>query len=76
MIFYYIEIIDETYIAPDLGELEQSNTLKGIFVRKITEQMSELNPDSEEYKTLSLALKYGLAAMEDRSVVDYIGGEA
>jgi len=72
---YYIEIIDQTYITPDLGELEQSNTLKGIFVRKITEQMRAFHPESEEYQTLSLALKYGLAALEDRSVVDYIGGE-
>lgn len=72
---YYIEITDRTYIAPDLGELEQSNTLKGIFVRRITEQMRGLDPESEEYQTLSLALKYGLAALEDRSVVDYIGGE-
>lgn len=72
---YYIEIIDETYIAPVLGELEQSNTLKGIFVRKLLAQMNGVDRDSEEYRVLSLALKYGIAALEDRSVVDYTGGE-
>jgi DNA repair exonuclease SbcCD nuclease subunit len=72
---YYIEIKDKTYIAPDLGELEQSNTLKGIFVRKILEQLDGLDPDSQEHRVLTLALKYGIAALEDRSVVDYTGGE-
>ncbi len=72
---YYIEIIDETYIAPDLGELEQSNTLKGIFVAKMMSKMDGLDTESDEYRVLSLALKYGLAALDDRSVVDYTGGE-
>lgn len=73
---YYIEIIDETFVAADIGELEQSNTLKGIFVRKLLEEMRSLDKDSEEYRTLALALKYGIAALEDRSVADYDrGGE-
>ncbi|MBO5869177.1 MAG: DNA repair exonuclease [Clostridia bacterium] len=72
---YYIEIIDQTYIVPALGELEQSNTLKGVFVRKIMAEMSGLEPTSDEYRVLSLALKYGIAALDDRSVVDYTGGE-
>ena len=72
---YYIEIIDNTHVAPDLGELEQSNTLKGIFVRKILEEMDGLDKESEQYRVLSLALKYGIAALEDRGVVDYSGGD-
>jgi len=72
---YYIEIIDETYIAPELGELESSNTLKGVFVRKIMSEMESLDPQSDDYRILSLALKYGIAALDDRSVVDYTGGE-
>lgn len=73
---YYIEIIDETFVAPDMGELEQSNTLKGIFVRKLLEEMRSLDKESEEYRVRALALKYGVAALEDRSVSDYDrGGE-
>jgi len=35
-----------------------------------------LDENSEEYRTLALALKYGIAALEDRSVADYDrGGE-
>lgn len=72
---YYIELIDETRVVPELAELEQSNTLKGVFVSKLREKMQTLDEDSEEYRVLSLALKYGIAALEDRSVVDYSGGE-
>ncbi len=71
----YIEIIDETRLKPNLGELEKSNTLKGIFCRKLISQMEGLDEDSEEYRVLALALKYGISALEDRSVVDYNGGE-
>lgn len=70
----FIEIIDETYLKPDLGILEKSNTLKGIFYQKILSEMDGVDRDSDEYRVLSLALKYGLAALEDRSVVDYSGG--
>ena len=73
---YYIEIIDETFVTPDMAELERSNTLKGIFVRKMLEQTDSLDKESEEYKMLALAMKYGIAALEDRSVADYDkGGE-
>ena len=72
---YFIELIDETYIEPDIGELEQSNTLKGVFVRKMKEKLEKATPDSDEYKSLLLAMKYGIAALDDRSVIDYGGGE-
>ena len=38
-------------------------------------KMDGLDTESDEYRVLSLALKYGLAALDDRSVVDYTGGE-
>ncbi|MBE6691958.1 MAG: hypothetical protein E7586_01325 [Ruminococcaceae bacterium] len=71
---YYIEIIDKTTLVPDLGELEKSNTLKGVFCRNILSEMSNFDEDSEEYKVLSAALKYGISALEDRNVIDYTGG--
>ncbi len=67
---YYIEIKDETRLAPDFGRLESENTLQGIFYRKAVDEMSNHGPDSEEYRVLSLALKYGIAALNDRSVAD------
>ena len=71
---YYIEIIDKTTLKPNLSELERSNTLKGVFCRTVLEKMENCEKDSEEYKLLSLALKYGISALEDRAVTDYSGG--
>ena len=71
---HHIEIIDETTLVPDLGELEKSNTLKGIFCRNILAEMSGMDENSEEYQILSYALKYGISALEDRNVIDYTGG--
>lgn len=71
---HHIEIIDETDLVPDLGELEKSNTLKGIFCRNILAEMSGMDECSEEYKVLSSALKYGISALEDRNIIDYSGG--
>lgn len=71
---YYTEIIDKTFLRPDLGELEQNNTLKGVFCRKVLAEMENYSPESEEYRILSIALKYGIAALEDRNVTDYQEG--
>ena len=68
---YYIELIDNTFAAPDMGELEKSNTIKGVFYRNVTAKLQAADPAGEEYRVLSMALKYGLAALDGRSVADY-----
>ena len=72
---YYIEIKDQTTVAPDFSELEKSSTLKGVFYRKMSEHMQEQAPASEEYYTALQALKYGLCALDDRNVIDFSEGE-
>lgn len=72
---YYIEIIDKTRIRPNISQLEQSNTLKGVFYRKAIEEAEGAEPDSEEARILALAMKYGLSALDDREVSDYSGGD-
>lgn len=72
---YYIELVDETTVAPDMGELEKSNTVKGVFCRTIGEKIANAQSD-EERRILNLAMKYGLAALDGRSVVDYGETEA
>lgn len=71
----HIELIDNTSLAPDFGELEQSNTLKGVFFRTVKEKMAETIPGSEEYAILEDALKYGLCALDDRSIAGFSGGD-
>ncbi len=72
---YYIEIIDKTRLRPNKSQLEQSNTLKGVFYRKATEEANSVQTDSEDANILALALKYGMAALDDREVADYNGGD-
>ncbi len=71
---YYIEIIDKTCPKPKEGYLEQSNTLKGIFYTKVMDETKKAESGSDEEKILALTLKYGLAALNDRDVSDYSGG--
>jgi DNA repair exonuclease SbcCD nuclease subunit len=68
---YYIEIKDQTTVAPDFSELEKSATLKGVFYRKMSEHMQAQASASEEYYTALQALKYGLCALDDRNVIDF-----
>ena len=68
---YSIELIDNTFIAPNIGELEKTNTIKGIFCRNLAARISASPEGSEERRIYTLALKYGLAALDGRSVVDY-----
>ncbi len=72
---YRIDIIDKTTLAPDLGELEKSNTLKGVFCRMMLEKIAQCEKDSEEAAILYDALRYGLCALEDRSISSVVGGE-
>lgn len=73
---YRIEIIDNTTLTPDLGELERSNTLKGVFCRRMAEAMAQLSPDSREYRVHAMALKLGLCALDDREISGINAGGA
>lgn len=68
---YYIEIEDKTVLRPDMQAIEEENTLKGVFYRKLLAEMENLPEDSDEHRILALAAKYGIAALEDRAVSDY-----
>ncbi len=72
---YYIEIEDKTFISPDVSSLQGENTLKGVFCKRLMAELEKCEKDSEEYRVLSLALKYGISALDDRSVADYTGGD-
>ncbi len=60
---YAVEFSDRTTLAPDFTELEQNNTLKGVFYRLMREKIAR-GEASED------ALKYGLLALEDRNIAD------
>lgn len=66
-----IELVDNTLLLPDIGELEGENTLRGVFCRKMLARIKKLPEGSAEYRECELALRYGLAALQDRPVADY-----
>lgn len=59
-----VEMIDKTVLAPDFTDVEQSNTLKGVFYRLMKEKIDKGEAKPE-------ALKYGLLALDGRNVLDY-----
>ncbi|MBR6553134.1 MAG: hypothetical protein IKT91_00870, partial [Clostridia bacterium] len=63
-----VEIKDRTLPTPKFTELEASNTLKGVFYRLMSEKIEkgEIPPE---------ALKYGLLALDDRNVAEFMGEE-
>lgn len=65
-----IEIIDKTFAAPSFTSLEQSNTLTGVFYKKMIEEIEKTENGSEEREVLISALRYGLAALGGRSLAD------
>lgn len=61
---YAISLVDRTVQKPDLTELEESSTLKGVFYRLMKEKIQSGEADEQ-------ALKYGLLALDGRNVMDF-----
>ncbi len=59
-----VEIVDKTHLAPDFTNVEQSNTLKGVFYRMMQEKIEKGEAQPE-------AMKYGLLALDGRNILDY-----
>ncbi|MEW9123280.1 MAG: DNA repair exonuclease [Thermotaleaceae bacterium] len=66
--FYYVKVVDETEEYLDIKELQDSFSLRGLFIRAMEEKIKKAaNP--EEKKRLELALKAGIRALRDGEVV-------
>ncbi|AOT69694.1 metallophosphoesterase family protein [Geosporobacter ferrireducens] len=65
--FYFLKLVDDTEAYVDYGELSDSFSLKGVFVRTMQEKMSKA-ASLEEKKKLEFALKAGLRALRDGEV--------
>lgn len=63
----YLEIEDKTKVQEDIYELAKENTLKGLFVKRILEQMKN-ETDEEKLMLIDRALRYGLAALANEEV--------
>ncbi len=64
---YRIEIIDKTIPTPDIGKIEQENSMRGLFYRIASSKCEEAT-EEEEKKVVNDAIKLGLAALEGRDI--------
>ena len=62
----YIEIKDKSLPAPDISVIEQENTLRGAFYRRMSKRISALAEDDPQREVCIAALKAGLAALDGR----------
>lgn len=62
----YIEIKDKSVPALDLGVIEQENTLRGAFYRRMNGRINALAEDDPQREVCVAALKAGLAALDGR----------
>lgn len=60
-----LELRDETTIAHDLWLRAEEETLTGLFLRELRQQLQNA-PDDETRRRVELATRYGLAALEGR----------
>lgn len=61
--FYYLKVLDETTTKVDSELLANDFTLRGLFVKKMLEQIQQTQ-DQRERKKVELALKYGLRILK------------
>lgn len=61
--FYYLKVEDETSTKLNPELLIESFTLRGLFVKKMTERI-RMTKDKEEQRKSELALKYGLRLLQ------------
>jgi len=59
--YFYIKVVNNTQISINSDLLSKENSLRGIFVRKISEKIN--NADESMKEQLMDALKYGLEAL-------------
>lgn len=62
----YIEIKDKSRPRPRFTEIEQENTLRGAFFRRMSARIEALEENDPERELCTKALKLGLAALDGR----------
>lgn len=63
-----LEIKDKSLPKPRLTEAESSNTLRGVYLRRMQARLATLEVGSVEYKVCANALKLGLAALDGSDI--------
>lgn len=64
--FYFVKVKDKTNIKIDIDNLENENSIKGIFVKNLKEKL--VDADDCEKEIIELALKIGLQSLREEEV--------
>lgn len=65
--FYYVKIKDKTSKKINIGKLSEGYSLKGIFAKKMIEELNNINNEEDE-EIIKMAFKYGIEALTDNEV--------
>ena len=65
--FYHVTVRNETHPRRDIWAEAGEDTLKGLFLRDLKEQYATADPAEKD--TIELAVRYGLAALENREEI-------
>ncbi len=66
--FYQLEILDRTQPRANIWEQAGEDSLKGLFLSRLKERYDSA-PDEREREIVTLAVRYGLAALDNRDEV-------
>ena len=65
--FYFCKVIDKTRVKLDLEEISRGYSVKGIFAKKLMEELDEADTE-EEKEQIMMALKVGLSSLSEGEV--------
>ena len=65
--FYALEVRDKTRAAQDIWAKQDDDTLRGLFLQNLHRQMEQAESEEEKAK-LEQAVRFGLAAMDNREI--------
>lgn len=63
--FYYVKVIDKTDIKLNFDEIAKDYSIKGVFAKKLLEQIEEVESEKE---VLKMALKLGIQSLSQEEV--------
>lgn len=64
--FYFVKVVDKTSVRIDFSSISKDYSLKGIFVRKLLDELER--SDEDEKEVINMALKLGVQCLSEEEV--------
>ena len=65
--FYALELRDRTRLAEDLWAKAEEDSLRGLFLRDLKQQLAQAQTE-EDRQHVTMAARFGLAALDHRDL--------